>query len=175
VHVVAMVENTPITTNLHLFINLDHITYNYGTQFTESTEPMLLGAYKYNDIMTGLFTGEIDNIFIYNRTLSSSEILDLYQKKPMSTEQLMAKYDFNVVESGNLDSINNTIKRILPTQYKMIIQLKDNNGMTIANAPLPVASSVGNFITTGEKIILVNTSTTVRDILYARYYVWTLQ
>lgn len=113
------------------------------------------------------FNGLIDDMQIFNKNLTTSQVNELYNKQPV-TEGLLAKYDFNIVTKD----LNNSIDTILPSQYVIVVQMKNNESKIIANSKKPYPSSINNFIVSAERIIAVNQSKNIVDFAKARSFIW---
>ena len=126
--------------NWRLFINgVENATLTTpAIQNINNTAPFTIGARYWDTNLTGYFTGKIDDVRMYNRALSSSEITSLYNEglciqTVTVTDTLVITANFT---SFNPVTYANTIKVFPnPTKDKITIDCGSNyntlNGYTI--------------------------------------------
>jgi len=142
-----------------------------GSHTATNTYNPLIGAYNNTGTITADLDCQLDDIQVFRKALSTTEITKLFNKGSLtgSGSNLIAKYSFN----PKINTINDSIDDHFPRQYAMIIQLEDNQGAIIANGAQPDITSVANFIATGERVIAAKKSNQIKDIVKVRYYAWT--
>jgi hypothetical protein len=162
--------------------NSNQTIYVDKTQNSQSTLTDDQNMVNTNNLMLGKaegtsynqYVGELDDIQIFSKALTSTEVESLYNKSSIAVGNLVAKYDFNPKVNGSAPrAINEYLKDYLPPQYSMTIELQDNKSNIIANAHRPMITSLTNLIPSGERVIVINKSYQMTNILKARYYIWT--
>lgn len=167
-HIVWSVDRS--ATEIIYIDNVSRGSFTVASQDVTSTSSLILGASSDSQS----FSGEIDDLYIYNKSVSIAEVSKLYQKEPISAKNLVSKFDFNPRVNGSSPyGINEYLRDYLPVQYAMLIELEDENGNVIANAAEPRITSVLNFIASGERVVAVNRSNEIVGVVKAKYYVWT--
>ncbi|MCB9358934.1 LamG domain-containing protein [Candidatus Woesearchaeota archaeon] len=148
-------------------VNTDSGDISARANSLDSNSRFLIG--NVDDGSGEYFNGSLDDIRIFSRVLTADEVSDIYNNISTATYDLISRYDLDV----DYDTINKTIDDYLPNQYDMIIRLYNGNGTIISSRPLPEMSTVTDFIATGERMIAINRSGNIEDIVKARYYAWT--
>ncbi|MFT4303000.1 MAG: LamG domain-containing protein [Candidatus Woesearchaeota archaeon] len=154
-----------INTSYNRSINISNIE---GKNLSNDAN-FVIGYIYHNETNDVYFNGTLDDIRIFGKALTESEIQSIYENISIATTQLISRYDFNVDAINIKDRINN----YLPNQYQMMIRLYDSNGNIIASEPLRYTSGLINLITTGERIITINKTNNIEDVVKVRYYAWT--
>ncbi len=176
-HQIVLVVQKSTTDSIKIYIDNQTATpaqLNIVTpKSPSSTNDMLIGVGEQTSLLTSYFKGELDDIIFFSKALSTTEINKLYAKESINPNIIIAKYDFNPIVSKTIKSINNSIDNYLPKQYAMIVQMKDSNNIIISNGQQPDVSSVNNFITSGERMVTINKSDEIINIVRVRYYAWT--
>jgi len=77
-------DGSIIATQIRIYVNgretlYDVTTNGEGSRYTDAAYNQMIGA-KTTGIFTNLFNGLIDNVMIYNRALSASEVAQLYRE-----------------------------------------------------------------------------------------------
>jgi hypothetical protein len=151
-------------TNLNLYVNgvADTSMSTTYIQNLSNTAPMTIGARYYNSTPIGFFTGQIDDIRIYDRALSGSEVTTLFNEglcfeTIIVTDTLI----INVSLTGfSPVTYANTIKVYPnPTSDKITIDC-GNNYSTLNGYTIKIANSIGQLVYTS----LVNQQTTTIDL-----------
>lgn len=124
-------------------------TPSYGS----GTKMALIGI---RNIMTGGFKGRIDDVCIYNRPLSKSEILQLYNDQSTSTESI---------------NVQNAFVRVYPNPAFGFFTIQFSKELEMDNIIVEVTNSIGqristNVILTTENTILVNSHHLSKGIYY---------
>ena len=151
------IDNVPINSSNHANFNSVTLNFTIGTVANLSTN-------EYD------FNGSLDDIRVFNRALSatgSGSINQVYQNNSV-TSGLIALYNFNsYTRSADI------IQQNIPSQYRIAMLMENSEGVRVANRPLPYATSLRKFVTSGERIVAVEKNNNIEDIVKVRYYAWT--
>jgi len=98
-HLVTTVYNGSI---LKIYVDGERSTYSYASHFktgaiVANTEPLAIGAIN-DAVKSAFFTGKLDNVRIWNRVLSDSEIRNMFNEEKF---KLVGSYNLNE-GSGNI-------------------------------------------------------------------------
>lgn len=97
-HVVFTYDGTPTWFHLHIWVDgTEEITYHGNTfaGFDSTSESLKIGAYSDDGVVSKYFNGLIDDLRIYSRKLSDTEISDLYNNGSNSSGTTISKYIAN--------------------------------------------------------------------------------
>lgn len=118
---------------LSLFINGNLQTSEYFLQDVpaDPSADFLIGAILNNGSPTGFFEGYVQNVRVWSKALSSSEIQQWMLNQPVTDDHLQASFDFSVtppIDTTNQNTI--TLENGAVTNYQMIVL--DPNDPTLA-------------------------------------------
>jgi hypothetical protein len=168
-HIVATIDiehdNISVYLNGNLADSAGVISFSGSTTFdSDSVTTTRIGSMGEDRC----FNGSIDNLLIYERILDLYDVNNLYNNE-VPRPGLVAMYDFDIITQG----INISIGRVLPSQYKSIIWLKDSQGRIIATSKMPEITSSTSFIASAERFVAINKTSNITDFVAARAYIWT--
>jgi hypothetical protein len=152
-------------TNLTFFMNGEKLDSFSSINITNSNANISMG---YSEMFDSYFKGYMGDIKIFDVELNESDIFLLHKDNVISKVPLI-DYNLNV----KTETINIALGKYFQPQYSMVVRLIDYSGRTIANSPLPSASSVLNYMASGSRITAIKDNGNITNIVKVEYYAWT--
>lgn len=120
---------------------------------------------------SGFFDGRINKFLLFNKSLSKTELTNIYNNKTNFYEDDKTNLVANYELKPNIERINSEIENVLPFQYNLTLEIEDENGIKIMTQENKKIGISNKFVAAGERIIAVNDSN-VSKILRGKYYAW---
>ena len=142
---------------------MGEIQINPNASFTHPLSSLNIGYWNNYDgysegQYTWTFNGMIDNMRIYNRTLTDTEIQDLYEEG-FTPVELLSNLISRVVALNLQNGISNALDAKLDTAISAISDMNDNNNVAAVNSLNAFINSVeaqkGNKITIEDADMLI--------------------